>query len=328
MKEATEQLDSGDGDDDWGSVTVEEDTEQSQSQDEEQPASSQPQHSSYPSPAVSGAQSRQTETAPAASASSDSSHASLDSDATLQSVGSTTATSTSTSKLGHPDKAVASRMALMRLQSDLKALEHDPPEGISASPVDPSNPLVWRACIFGPSDTPWVSHTNLPPTQPKHAPSVSRRSRMVWCDVVCVCWLQEGGVFQLQLVFPKEYPQKAPQVRFLSKLFHPNGQQPHSASPQLCNTSVAAQAWLTSLPSAVVRVVAVSVFADGNICLDILAEKWSPIYTVSSLLSSIQSLLTDPNTASPANPEAARLFANDIKEYRKRVRQCAAKATM
>ena len=69
-------------------------------------------------------------------------------------------------------------------------------------------------------------------------------------------------------------------------------------------------------------------FADGNLCLDIIQDKWSPIYTVSSLLSSIQSLLTDPNTASPANPDAARLLANDIKEYRKQVRQCAAKAAM
>ena len=62
--------------------------------------------------------------------------------------------------------------------------------------------------------------------------------------------------------------------------------------------------------------------------MDILAEKWSPIYTVSSLLSSIQSLLTDPNNASPANPDAAKLLANDIKEYRRRVRECAAKAAM
>lgn len=36
-----------------------------------------------------------------------------------------------------------------------------------------------------------------------------------------------------------------------------------------------------------------------------------------------QSLLTDPNPASPANPEAAQLYQNDPAEYSKRVRRVA-----
>ena len=67
-------------------------------------------------------------------------------------------------------------------------------------------------------------------------------------------------------------------------------------------------------------------YADGNLCLDIIQDKWSPIYTVSSILTSIQSLLTDPNPASPANPEAAKLLAENPKEYRKRVRRVAARS--
>ena len=54
----------------------------------------------------------------------------------------------------------------------------------------------------------------------------------------------------------------------------------------------------------------------------------SPVHNVMSLLTSIQSLLTDPNVASPANPEAANLYSGDKKEYRKRVRACVAKCTM
>jgi ubiquitin-conjugating enzyme E2 A len=42
---------------------------------------------------------------------------------------------------------------------------------------------------------------------------------------------------------------------------------------------------------------------------------------VSSILTSIQSLLTDANPASPANAEAARLFAENRREYDRRVRQ-------
>ena len=99
----------------------------------------------------------------------------------------------------------------------------------------------------------------------------------------------EGAVLPLTLSFPPDYPQKPPVVRFTCRLYHPN------------------------------------VFSDGKLCLDIVQDKWSPIYTVGTILTSIQSLLTDPNTASPANPEAAKLWSSDRKEYRKQVRQCVAK---
>ena len=64
-----------------------------------------------------------------------------------------------------------------------------------------------------------------------------------------------------------------------------------------------------------------AVYQDGTLCLDIIQNKWSPSYTVSSVLTSIQSLLTDPNCGSPANPEAAELFTQDKKAYNRRVRR-------
>jgi ubiquitin-conjugating enzyme E2 A len=54
--------------------------------------------------------------------------------------------------------------------------------------------------------------------------------------------------------------------------------------------------------------------------LDILQNKWSPIYDVIALLTSIQvfikkikkkSLLTDPNPDSPANSSAAKLYSGN-----------------
>jgi len=145
--------------------------------------------------------------------------------------------------------------AALRLMSDLKQITQEPPEGASASPLSENNLFVWGATIFGPEDTPW-----------------------------------EGGIFSLRMTFPETYPDKAPKVRFITEIYHPN------------------------------------VYPDGTLCLDIIQDKWSPIYSVSTILTSIQSLLTDPNPNSPANPEAAGLYSADKKAYNRRVRQSVQKS--
>ena len=89
----------------------------------------------------------------------------------------------------------------------------------------------------------------------------------------------EGGIYQLRINFTEHYPNKPPKLRFLTDMYHPN------------------------------------IYNDGSICIDILADHWSPIYTVTSFLTSIQSLLSDPNPSSPANPDAAKLFVSDRKAY-------------
>lgn len=104
------------------------------------------------------------------------------------------------------------------------------------------------------------------------------------------------GVFKLVLSFDEEYPTKPPKVKFVSKIFHPNG-----------------KFFLASFTNA-------AVYNDGNICLDILNTRWTPTYDVAAILTSIQSLLHDPNPESPANAQAANFYKNDRKEYEKLVR--------
>ena len=94
----------------------------------------------------------------------------------------------------------------------------------------------------------------------------------------------EDGTFKLMLTFDESYPNKPPTVKFLSRMFHPN------------------------------------VYANGELCLDILQNRWSPTYDVAAILTSIQSLLHDPNPNSPANAEAAQLYRENMKEYVRRVR--------
>ncbi|CAK9137096.1 unnamed protein product [Ilex paraguariensis] len=110
----------------------------------------------------------------------------------------------------------------------------------------------------------------------------------------------DGGTFKLTLQFSEDYPNKPPTVRFVSRMFHPN---------TVAGTKV------------LIRFDLLLVYADGSICLDILQNQWSPIYDVAAILTSIQSLLCDPNPNSPANSEAARMFSENKREYNRRVRE-------
>jgi ubiquitin-conjugating enzyme E2 E len=76
----------------------------------------------------------------------------------------------------------------------------------------------------------------------------------------------ENGTFFLDIHFPTDYPFKPPKVTFRTRVYH-------------CNVA-----------------------SGGQICLDILKDNWSPALTVSKVLLSIASLLTD------ANPRTCKLI--------------------
>ena len=138
----------------------------------------------------------------------------------------------------------------------------------------------------------YVPHLRLPAGVAWRPPLAQRAVSL--CHV-CVPTGSAGGPFLRALTNPP-----APNLL--------NNARAHSAAPPF---SVSASLYLF-----------LAVYADGQICLDILQNTWSPIYDVSAVLTSIQSLLCDPNPSSPANSEAARMFQENKAEYDRRVRLC------
>ena len=95
----------------------------------------------------------------------------------------------------------------------------------------------------------------------------------------------ENGVWELEMTFPSDYPIEAPQIRFITPIAHPN------------------------------------VGEDGEICLDILSEEWTPSLRIDKILISLISLLTDPNPDSPMRDDLAILFYNNYEEYESEIRE-------
>ena len=109
-----------------------------------------------------------------------------------------------------------------------------------AAPIKEDNLYLWQAKVAGPKGT---------------------------------CF--EGGVFNLEIAFPAEYPFKPPKLTFKTKIYHPN------------------------------------IDENGEICLGLLKEQWKPGVTTEKVLLSVLALLAEPNPETPLVVEIGRVFKED-----------------
>lgn len=159
---------------------------------------------------------------------------------------------------GHHDAAVNSCIHYLRQQED--RIRNDLPEGASIG-ADETNACVWVATIFGPSETLW-----------------------------------DGGMFQVEFIFPPDFPEAPPFMHFLTSMFHPHI---NSQGVPYLRTLVI---WKHACPK----------------------EK-----TISALIRQLISLLTlepSPEPATHLNHTAADLHFSrsddERKEYKRHVKRC------
>ncbi|ELP91657.1 ubiquitin-conjugating enzyme E2 R2, putative [Entamoeba invadens IP1] len=149
--------------------------------------------------------------------------------------------------------SLAAKFVMMNYKSVLK----DPVEGVYVQIKSDDNVFVWDIWMEGPTQTPY-----------------------------------EGGVFNLEMTFPQDFPDNPPKLVFKSEFWHPN------------------------------------VYPDGKVCISILhppgedemsgelaSERWIPTQSVTSILLSVMSMLCDPNMYSPANTDAMVMCRDHNKEY-------------
>eukprot|EP00560_Eucampia_antarctica_P000976 CAMPEP_0197836942 /NCGR_PEP_ID=MMETSP1437-20131217/30544_1 /TAXON_ID=49252 ORGANISM="Eucampia antarctica, Strain CCMP1452" /NCGR_SAMPLE_ID=MMETSP1437 /ASSEMBLY_ACC=CAM_ASM_001096 /LENGTH=194 /DNA_ID=CAMNT_0043443547 /DNA_START=23 /DNA_END=607 /DNA_ORIENTATION=+ len=134
----------------------------------------------------------------------------------------------------------------VRLQKELKEVGRtDDTSGVRAKPYKDDNMRKLHGTIKGPQGTPY-----------------------------------EGGLYEIGIVIPIQYPFEPPKMKFLTKIWHPN---------------ISSQ--------------------TGAICLDILKDQWSPALTIKTALLSLQALLCSPEPGDPQDAEVARMYKNDKQNF-------------
>ena len=95
----------------------------------------------------------------------------------------------------------------------------------------------------------------------------------------------EEGSSNISLIFTDRYPFKSPEVKFITPMYHPNIKKD-----------------------------------TGEIDDNLFSKSWSPTQKISDIIEKLASLLKNPSTESPLEPEISQEFLDDKNKWEKKVR--------
>ena len=101
-----------------------------------------------------------------------------------------------------------------------------------------------------------------------------------------------GGTFLIEVNFPDDYPFKAPEIIFSTKIYHPN------------------------------------INHEGKICIAILKDGWAPSCTICKVMEDIKDMLITPNAQDPLVAEIANQYLNNREAYEKKAAEVTSKYAM
>ena len=127
--------------------------------------------------------------------------------------------------------------------------------GVVVGMPNPNNPFEWRCTMMGPSDTPF-----------------------------------KGGLFYLRILFPQNYPQSAPEVQFITPIYHVN---------------------VNHIPQQTEHL--------GHICISTL-NFWNPEYRIREVLMNIFALFYKGNPDSPYGRERQIEMKNNPRLFDAKIR--------
>ena len=137
-----------------------------------------------------------------------------------------------------------------RINKELHDLSQNPPENCSVSTVG-DDISHWRVNIVGPAGTPY-----------------------------------EGGNFVLAINIPANYPFRAPDARFETRIYHPNVKSD-----------------------------------DGSICAEIYQSNWAPTRNIRFIIETIMSVMINPAPEHAVENDIATLLLNNYSQFEANARQ-------